>query len=206
MSAQKRSYNADSRQAQAQKNKERILATAQKLFESKGFTKVTIEQIAQKAEVSVPSIYAIFKSKIGILRELIDTALPSTEREALIHRAKTEKSPKERLRITAAITRQLYDAEHAQLGLLQHAAILDPLFKKLQQEREQRRYKRLEESMNIMAQEKGFAKDLTTSQAHDILWAFTGRDLYRLLVIERGWSSNDYEKWLGNTLVKALLK
>ncbi|MGE0009609.1 MAG: TetR/AcrR family transcriptional regulator [Candidatus Babeliales bacterium] len=182
------------------------MATAQKLFESKGFTKVTIEQIAQKAEVSAPSIYAIFKSKTGILRELIDTALPSTEREALIHRAKTEQSPKERLRITAAITRQLYDAERTQIGLLQNAAILDPVFKKLEHEREQRRYKRLEESMNIMAQEKGFAKDLTTSQAHDILWAFTGRDLYRMLVIERGWTSDDYEEWLTETLIKTLMQ
>ena len=43
-------------------------------------------------------------------------------------------------------------------------------------------------------------------EARDIIWALTGRDLYRMLVLERGWSSNDYEKWLGNMLAQILLK
>ena len=33
---------------------------------------------------------------------------------------------------------------------------------------------------------------------------FTGRSLYRMLVIERGWSSDDYEHWLANTLITML--
>lgn len=201
----KRSYNSDSRQMQAQKNRERVLASAKKLFESHGFNKVTIEQIALEAKVSAPSIYAIFRSKSGILRAVIDTALPPKEREALIHKAKGETSHEKRLKITAAISRQIYDAEHTQLGSLQNASILDPLFKKLEVEREQRRYARLEESVNIMAEENGFAQGLTTAKARDILWAFTGRDLYRLLVIERGWSSDEYEVWLGETLIKSLM-
>lgn len=203
---QKRSYNTDSRQAQAQKNRERILATAKILFESHGFNKVTIEHIAQSAEVSAASIYAIFQSKTGILRALIDTALPLEERELLIHRAKTEKSHASRLRIAATISRKLYDAEHAQLGSLQNAAILDPLFKKLEIEREQRRHERFEESVKIMAAENGFAKLLSAEKARDILWALTGRDMYRMLVIERGWSSDEYEEWLGQILIQMLMK
>ena len=36
-------------------------------------------------------------------------------------------------------------------------------------------------------------KGLVMAKAHDILWAFTGRDMYRMLVIEQGWSSDEYE-------------
>lgn len=205
LSPHKRSYNSGSRQVQAQKNQERILAAAKELFESNGFNNVTIEHIAEHAQVSAPSIYAIFKSKSGILRALIDTALPPEHRSALIHQAKEEKSHAKRLGITAKISRELYDAEHAQIGSLQNASILDPLFKKLEIEREQRRYERLEESVKIMAEEHGFEKSLTTAKAHVILWAFTGRDFYRMLVIERGWSSDEYEEWLRDTLIKTLM-
>jgi len=35
--------------------------------------------------------------------------------------------------------------------------------------------------------------------------AYTGRDVYRMLVLERGWSSDEYESWLAATLIKALM-
>jgi hypothetical protein len=34
---------------------------------------------------------------------------------------------------------------------------------------------------------------------------FTGRDVYRMLVRERGWSSQKYQDWLADTLVRSLL-
>lgn len=46
---------------------------------------------------------------------------------------------------------------------------------------------------------------MSLSKARDISWAFTGRDLYRMLVIEQGWSSDEYEKWLEELLVKVLI-
>jgi hypothetical protein len=34
---------------------------------------------------------------------------------------------------------------------------------------------------------------------------YTGRDVYRMLVRERGWSADKYEEWLGGTLARSLL-
>jgi hypothetical protein len=41
--------------------------------------------------------------------------------------------------------------------------------------------------------------------ARDILWTLTSYDIHRRLVIERNWSSDRYEEWLGDTLVATLL-
>ena len=41
--------------------------------------------------------------------------------------------------------------------------------------------------------------------ARDIFWMLTGRDVYRMLVCERGWSSQKYQDWLADTLVRSLL-
>jgi hypothetical protein len=53
--------------------------------------------------------------------------------------------------------------------------------------------------------DKALVKGLTTQKARDILWSLTGRDMYRMLVIERAWSSDEYEKWLEKVLVESLL-
>jgi hypothetical protein len=108
--------------------------------------------------------------------------------------------------ITARICRQLYDAEKSQLDLLRSASILDPIFKELESEREQRRYQRQEESIKLLAREKLISENIPLAKARDILWAFTGRDFYRLLVLERGWSSHEYEQWLAKLLIVTLLK
>jgi AcrR family transcriptional regulator len=204
--SKKRTYVSQARQQQSEKTRYRILASAKKLFTSKGFEPVTIDAIAKAAKVSTPSIYAIFQSKRGILLALIDEALPPEQLSALVGQATQEKSPRKRLEATARICRQLYDAEKSQLDLLRGAVILDSVFKELEIEREQRRYQRQEESVKLMANEKVIAENMPLSKVRDILWAFTGRDFYRLLVLERGWSSDEYEQWLGELLVSTLLK
>jgi hypothetical protein len=64
----------------------------------------------------------------------------------------------------------------------------------------------LQEPIKNLAKENELAPGLDQKKAHDIMWAFTGRDLYRMLVIERGWSSQEYEAWLANLLAQTLLK
>ena len=204
-SSKKRIYISETRQAQAVQTRTRILVAAKSLFQSKGFEGVTIEQLAKSAEVSMPTIYALFQSKRGVLRALMDDALPAEQFEALVDAVKQEKSAEGRLAISAKMARQIYDAERSQMDIFRGAAILAPEFKDLEKEREQRRYKRQEESFNEMVKEGSLKKGLKVSRARDILWAFTGRDMYRMFVVERGWTSEEYEKWLAQMLIKTLL-
>lgn len=201
----KRVYNSESRDAQAAQTRSRILICAKELFQAKGFEFVTIEKIAKSAEVSEPTIYLLFQSKRGILRALMDDALPADQHKALVEKGKGEKSAKKRLMIAAKISRQMYDAERAQMDIFRGASVLAPEFKELEKEREQRRYKRQEETIKTMWEEKSLAKGLSLSKARDILWAFTGRDMYRMFVVEQEWTSDEYEKWLAQLLVKALI-
>lgn len=201
----KRSYISDTRDAQAAQTRSHILEAAKKLFQSDGFDRVTINKLAQAADVSMPTIYAIFKSKRGVLQSLIDDALPPAKFMALVEVAMQEGSPKKRLSITAKIARQIYDAERELMDILRGASMVAPEFKELEQERENRRYERQGEYVKKLMNEHHLAKGLTLETGRDILWSLTGRDLYRLLVIERGWTSDEYEKWLADLLVKSLL-
>lgn len=191
--------------ARAAQTKSRILEAAKKLFQAEGFECLTIEKLAKQADVSAPTIYALFQSKLGIVRAVMDEALPSEHREALVLKFVEEQSGKERLKISAKIARQMYDAERAQIDIFRGASVLAPELKDLEKDREERRYKRQEEGVMVMAKEKILVQGMSVTKARDILWAFTGRDMYRMFVVQRGWSSDEYEQWLAQLLIDTLL-
>jgi AcrR family transcriptional regulator len=202
---EKRPYRSVARDTQAAQTRARILGASKKLFELEGFECVTIEKIAQTGDVSIPTVYALFQSKRGILRALMDEALPIDQFDALVEMSIQEKSPKVRLSISAKIARQMYDAEKVQMNLFRGAAVLAPEFKELEKEREMRRYSRQEVTIQAMVKEKSLAKGLSEIKARDILWAFTGRDMYRMFVVEKGWTSEEYERWLTQLLINNLM-
>ncbi len=201
----KRPYKSESRNAQAAETKKRILAVAKNIFELEGFEYATIEKIAQGASVSIPTVYSLFQSKRGVLRALMDEVFPKDQFEALVKKSKEATSPEERLLYSAKIARQIYDAERAQMEFFRGASVLSPEFKELEKEREMRRYERQEVTINAMAKENSLAKSMSVSKARDILWVFTGRDIYRMLVIEQEWTSEKYEKWLAELLTNILI-
>lgn len=201
----KRIYSSETREAGAAQTKSQILVAARRLFQKEGFDKVTISSIAKAAKVSMPTIYAIFKSKRGILQSLIDNAFPPGQFAALVEDSMHEQSPKKRLTITSKLARQIYDAEKELMDILRGASVVAPEFKELEEEREQRRYERQGEYVKKLLKDKTLAKGLTLEKARDILWALTGRDLYRMLVVNKGWTSDEYEKWLSKLLIESLL-
>lgn len=200
-----RSYVSEKRKAQAQHTRARILASARALFQELGFEHVTIQQIAQGAHVSAPSVYAVFSSKKGVLMALMDEAVAPQEFDHLVQQARVAKTPQAHLRVTAKIARTLYDAERAQMDFLRGAQILAPELKAGEQEREARRHSRLQETMAFLVAHGALSKDHPREEIHDMLWALTGRDLYRMLVVERAWASQRYEAWLGSALMRELL-
>ena len=202
---QKRSYTSDNRDAQAAKTRLRILDAAKELFQREGFDRVTISQLAKASKVSMPTIYSLFKSKRGVLQSLIDTALPPEKFSALVDEFSKEKSPKKRVQMTAKIAREIYDAERGLLDILRSASLVGPELKELEQEREQRRYDRQGDGLKVLMEEGALSKGLTLTQARDIQWALTGRDMYRLFVVELQWTPDEYEAWLAEILIKQLL-
>jgi AcrR family transcriptional regulator len=201
-----RPYRSAIRNEQRERTATRIIDAAGKLFRAKGFEGVSIDEIALGARVSAPTVYAVFGSKRGILREWMVRALFSDAYQALVARALGITEPRERLRAAAAIARQVYDSERSQIGLLRGAAIVSPELTALERETEAIRFERQESTIQLLRDSKALRAGMSYERARDIFWTLTGRDIYRMLVIEKKWSSDEYESWLGNLLVLALLK
>src|SRR5947209_11571724 len=195
----KRPYTSLVRQRQAGDTRRRIVEATRQLLASEGYAGMTIEAIAQRAEVSAQSVYAIFKSKTGILTELLDQSTFGADYEDAVRRAMSASDPEIRLRLAARIARQIHDAQSATFDLLRGAGVVAPELAKLEQQRERIRYERQEDMIASLREAGRLRPGLDHGTARDIFWMFTGRDAYRMLVRERGWSSQKYQDWLADT-------
>ncbi len=201
----KRLYKSLVRQRQAGDTRLRIVEATRQLLQSEGYAGMTVEGIAQRAEVSAQSVYAIFKSKTGILTELLDQATFGPDYEDAVQKALSARDPETRLRLAAPIARQIHDAQSATFDLLRGAGVVAPALAKLERQRERLRYERQERMITSLRDARRLRPALDYTTARDIFWMLTGRDVYRMLVRERGWSSQKYEDWLADTLVHSLL-
>lgn len=166
---------------------------------------MTIEAIARRAEVSAQSVYAIFKSKTGILIALLDQSTFGPDYEMVVRRAVSESDPETRLRHAAGVARQIRGAQSAAFDLMRGAGVVAPELAKLQQQRERVRYEKEKGTITFLRDSGRLRPGLSHKTARDIFWMLTGGDLYRMLVSERGWSPQQYQDWLADTLVHSLL-
>ena len=201
----RRPYKSAVRERQAGDTRRRIVEAARHLLQSEGYAGMTIEAIARRAEVSAQSVYAVFKSKTGILSELLDQSMFGPDYEDAVRQALSATDPETRLRLAARIARQIHDAQSAVFDLLRGAGVVAPELAKLEQQRECVRYERQERMIVSLRDAKRLRPELDYGTARDILWMFTARDVYRMLVRERGWTSQKYQDWLADSLVQALL-
>jgi len=202
----KRAYQSQIRQRRADETRLQITDAARELFLANGYEGTTIDAIAAEAGVASQTVYAVFGSKKGILAEIIERARFGSTYQELVRQALDTTEPAERLRMAARIARQIYDSEQAEAALLRGAGVVAPELAKLGQEREARRFKAQRSTVKLLLESGKLRDDLKEGKVRDILWTLTGREIYYMLVLDRGWNSNEYESWLADLLITSLLK
>src|SRR4029077_5917083 len=202
----KTAYKSAVRARQAADTRRRIVEATRQLLQKEGYAGMTIEAIARRPEGSAPSVDATFKSKTGILIELLDESAFGSEYEEAVRKALSANDPEARLRLAAPIARQIHDALSATFDLLRGAGVVAPELAKLEQQRERLRYERQERMIVSLREAKRLRLGLNHQTGRDIFWMLTGRDVYRMLVRERRWSPQKYQDWLADTLVRSLLR
>ena len=197
-----RKYNSTRRQQQAVQTRDRILEAARRVILRKGFEEATFEAIAAEAGVAAPTVYAAFGSKSGIMQALMGRAAFNSDYGNLVREAVKSDDPATRLRFAAKIARGIFDSLRSESEVLRGATAIAPEFIR---ERERIRYER-QAGLAKLVEEKGALRaGVTPQMARDILWTLTSYDIHRRLVVERKWSADRYEEWLGDTLIATLL-
>jgi AcrR family transcriptional regulator len=203
MRSETRSYVSPRRKQQADETRRRIADAARRLLGKKGYAETTIAEIAAEAGVALPTVYANFGSKQGILNALIDRAIFTVEYETLVAEAFAQDRPAARLRVAARIACEIYEAERAELDFLRGAGVASPELNMIDAERESQRFETQAAVIESLAD--AIRPGMTQAAAKDVFWTLTSRDLFRMLVIERRWSAGRYQEWLGTLLATEIL-
>jgi TetR/AcrR family transcriptional regulator, regulator of cefoperazone and chloramphenicol sensitivity len=205
VSPRRRRYESPKRDSGAEATRRRIVDAARGLLVEKGYSGATVAAIAQAAGVAPQTVYASFGSKRRILAEIIDQAAFGPDYEELVGQLRTAPNGSSRLRAAARIARQNHRSRQAEIDLTRGAGAISPELARLERSVEERRQARTARLIDFLVEHGELRPGLDRGEAHDLLWALTGSDLYRQLVLERGWPAERYEVVLTGLLVHALL-
>jgi AcrR family transcriptional regulator len=199
------------RQEKAAATRARMLAAAATLFQRHGFVGTKIETIAHEANVAVQTVYFTFGNKRAILTELLDQAIagddqpvPTLERP-WVRQAMEAPDPREQLRIQTAAARQIFERAAPILEVVRNAAAADPEMAELWRANADQRRTVYSQLAAALVAKGGLASRLSITQAVDVVFALVSPELYYLLVLERGWSPQQWEDFVMSSLQHHLI-
>jgi AcrR family transcriptional regulator len=207
----KRRYHSPQRQEQAQMTRRKILEAARRLFTAQGYAATTLPSIAREAGTSAPTITAVFGTKSALLHALInlevrgDTASTPLVERPWWKEMLAEPDPRRQLRMHAANGRRIQERSADIAQITEGAATADPEIAAMLERLHTNRLRDVRMVAESLGDEQALAPGVTVARAADLLWALSGAELYRMLVVERGWSPDEYEEWLASALIDALL-
>lgn len=206
-----RPYDSSNRARQARETRRQIVEAAALLFVRQGYSATSISAIAKEAGVAVPTVYASLRSKANILRAVVeltvrgdDEAAPLASRAAW-QEMERQHSPREQLALFAHLHRQICDREAAVFAQLEAAAGTDAEATRLLAEHDQVRYETQRRLARRLHRRKQLKPGLAAREAADIIWTLASERTYLALVRDRGWKAENYERWVAEQLVAALL-
>lgn len=199
-----RPYSSALRQGQAEATRRLVLDAARELFVAQGYVATTMDQIAERAGVSRPTVFRAFGNKQTLLRVVRDVAIAGDDAPV----------PVSQRPLTAAIGQEP-DLDRAIDLLSQHltgvasryAAIYEVLragaatgeeeLARLWETEEEERLTGARHWVDVLLGKGArLREDAEQRLAVDHLWLLMASDQFARLVYRRGWTEQQYRRWL----------
>jgi AcrR family transcriptional regulator len=206
-----RRYNSPRRQEQAAATRRSILDAAQRLFETQGYGATTMDAIAAEAGVALKTVYVAFATKSGLLRALWDLLLKGDQDDAAVaerpwyRQVLDEPDPIRQLQLNAHNSRVVKLRIAGVLGVIRSAAASDADSAALWALIQSDFYDNQRTIVASLERKGALRPGLAAATAADILWTLNHPDVWLLLVGERGWSADRFERWLAEASCAQLL-
>jgi AcrR family transcriptional regulator len=187
-----------------------VVDAARALFLERGYQATTIDAISDHSDVPAPTVYRLFASKLGILKAVLDVSIAGDDQPmslperpqmaALFAEPDAEKLLAGFASITVAINARSSDVYR----ILSSAAGSDPAAAVLLADYQRQRDDGQRRIARSLARARALRPGVRERDAADVIHALMSPELYRLLVIDRGWPSERYEQWLAGILADQL--
>jgi AcrR family transcriptional regulator len=207
-----RRYHSPRRQEQAEATRKEILDAAERLFLRNGYVATSMAAIAKEASVALKTVYLAFETKAGLLRALWHRNLRGGREDVPVadqewfREVLEEPNPEKALRLNARNSRHV-KARIGPIGeVIRSASAADPEIDALLNRIWSQFYDNQRDVVKALKRRKALKPGLGVDRAADILWTLNHPSVYFLLLAGRGWTEDEYERWLGDITCAELLK
>ena len=207
----RRPYEGAARQARTRRTWAAVVEAAQGLFLERGYAATTIEAISDRSDTPQATVYRLFSSKLGILKAVLDVSVGGDdEAVAMADRPQvrvlvSDEDPASTLAGFAALLREIMARVGPVHRILADAARSDQDAASLLAEMARQRHEGQRGIARSLARSGALRAGVRERDAADIIHALASPEVYGLLVFDRGWSGERYEKWLRSILTDQLL-
>jgi AcrR family transcriptional regulator len=168
--------------------------------------------VAAEARVALKTVYLAFETKSGLLRALWHLLLRGDEEESPVgerdwyREVLEEPDPERQLRLNARNSRTVKLRIAPLIEVIRNAASADPDIEQLWRRIQSDFYDNQRAIAKKLHDRKALRRGLDVTRAADILWTLNHPNVWQLLVVERGWTPDRYEKWFADSAVGQLLR
>jgi AcrR family transcriptional regulator len=188
-----------------------MVEAAYRLISERGYAATTMADIALEAGVAVQTVYFTFHTKFALMREAFDFAVVGSDEGTPPHHQPWFQAVRDEPDLSRA------------LGLLvDHVTLISrrvsPLVEALRSlgnqpeanafyhERERWRHQGFGEMLTVLAAKRPLRTSLDPATALDVFFAMLSPELYRALVIGRGWPDDRWRAWIAKTLEETVFE
>lgn len=202
--ARRRPYDAPRRRARAEATRQAILDSARQLFAADGILATTVTAIAREATVSPQTVYALFRSKAGVLLALLDELEHSVDAAARAAAIESAASAHEQLELIVDFHCDLFERGSDVIEVVRRTSG-HPEVRPAWEEGQRRRRAACEGWVRRWEEGGALRPGLDVGPARDLLWLYCGDDVYSGLAVACGWKRPEVQRWLVETLRAQLL-
>lgn len=206
-----RPYRSTLRAEQAQDTRRRIRAAADDLFLERGYTDVSMDEIARAAGVARQTIFSAYGGKAGVLKEVIDVRLAGDDKPVAladrpaVQRMLTSADPGDLIRRAALLIVEVARRVAPIWPAISQAAATDSEISDLLRSYDEARRDGIGEIVDAVAKLGSLRRGRTRARAKDAVFLLT--DPATAHRAERlGWSPAELERWYVDCLTALLVR
>lgn len=184
-----------------------VLRAATGLFVSQGYLATTMGDIASAAGVAVQTLYLRFGAKASLLKACFDVAVSGDDEPvAVVERPwvaefRQEPDLEQALLVLASNAKAGLERTVPLFSRIEEAAA-DPEVAELLVDLKRQKLAMVGVFATILREKSGFDQSVSRDRATDLLYAMGSEELFRLLCVERGWSSKRWQDFVVTSLVQ----
>jgi AcrR family transcriptional regulator len=200
-----------SRQERAAATRQRILDAAYALFCELGYRATTMALVAERAGVAVQTVYFTFRTKDALLQEVHDQTVLGRgtpvvpPQQPWFAAAVAEADPARAARILVEGIGTI-NARVAPMLPVFHAVVADPAGEVYRASEALRRPAMYDVAREVLLPKGELRPGVDVGYAGDLMVVLLGPEIYRMYVLEVGWSHERWVDWTAQVLLRELFE